>query len=209
MKSKPKRADADDLVMSWDLSYAATLGSSMRKKGIFLEVRARLPAAHRHFLKLGTGILTLRTPADCAGEFHAASAIASHAMATIGDLPVLPREIEDILGISATERHRWLKDGRLPSAGTRTVALPGRAKKITFHFFDRRVVEDVLDRDLVSNWREDDALAAAENGRRAAWKAQLTRSQQSTTRPRRSTELDEGDPSLLRGWAAFERDGPR
>ena len=43
----------------------------------------------------------------------------------IETLPVIPREVEDILGISTTESHRWLKDGRFPSAGTRTVNLRG------------------------------------------------------------------------------------
>jgi hypothetical protein len=37
-------------------------------------------------------------------------------------LPIIPRELEDILTIKASERHRWLKAGRLPSAGTRTVS---------------------------------------------------------------------------------------
>jgi glucose/arabinose dehydrogenase len=31
----------------------------------------------------------------------------------IEDLPAIPREVEDILTISTTKRHRWLKDGRL------------------------------------------------------------------------------------------------
>ena len=73
----------------------------------------------------------------------------------------LPREIEDILAIKTSERHRWLKDGRLPSAGTRTVRLRGRARKITFHVFDPRMVEDLLHSDTIESWREDDALTAA------------------------------------------------
>jgi hypothetical protein len=51
-----------------------------------------------------------------------------------------------------------------------------RARNVTFHFFDPRLVEDVLDRDLVTDWREQDAIAAAENRQRAAWKAKLTHS---------------------------------
>ncbi|TGQ78175.1 hypothetical protein EN851_35395, partial [Mesorhizobium sp. M8A.F.Ca.ET.208.01.1.1] len=80
-----------------------------------------------------------------------------------------------ILTISSGERHRWLKDGRLRSAGTRTVTLRGRARKITFHVFDPRYIEDVLARDLVTVWREEDAATAAENRRRAATKAALKR----------------------------------
>ena len=125
-------------------------------------------------------------------------------------MPVIPREIEDILAISTTERHRWLKDGRLPSAGTRTVKLRGRAKKITFHVFDPRRVEEVLDQDLVSQWREDDAVTAAENRRRAAWKAKLTRSQKNADQNSAddNSRTKKGSGPQLLGWAEFERDGP-
>ncbi|MGO4843255.1 hypothetical protein AB4144_64370, partial [Rhizobiaceae sp. 2RAB30] len=68
----------------------------------------------------------------------------SVALRGIEDLPVIPREVEDILTISSVERHRWLKDSRLQSAGTRTVKLRGRARKITFHVFDPRHIEDLL-----------------------------------------------------------------
>lgn len=105
-------------------------------------------------------------PADDADEFRVASAIVAKTLENVENLPVIPREIEDILTISTTERHRWLSDGRLQSAGTRTVKLRGRARKITFHVFDPRFVEDVLDRDLVTVWREEDAMTAAENRRR-------------------------------------------
>jgi hypothetical protein len=55
------------------------------------------------------------------------------------------------------------------------VKLQGRTRKITFHVFDPRQVEDVLDRNLPEVWREEDALATAENRRRGAQKAALKR----------------------------------
>jgi hypothetical protein len=97
-------------------------------------------------------------------------------MIGIEGLPVILREIQDILTIKPGERRRWLGDGRLPSAGTRTVQLAGRAKKITFHVFDPKVVEDLLNSGAVNESREDDVAAAAENRHRAAYKAKLTRS---------------------------------
>jgi len=116
---------------------------------------------------------------------------------------VLPREIEDILGIKASERHRWLKDGRLPTAGSKTVKLKGRASKITFFVFDPRVVEDLLDREVVFEWREQDAIAAAENRRRAGWNRRIARSPS-----RDGTEGTAADPLELTGWEEFEREGP-
>lgn len=121
-------------------------------------------------------------------------------------LPVIPREIEDILTIKTSERHRWLADGRLPSAGTRTVRLNGRARQITFHVFDPKVVEDLLDRGIVDEWRVEDAEAKAEKRRRAAYQAKLTRSLKKKVAKRPTTSSD--DPaSKLGGWEEFDVDG--
>ena len=205
MKSQQKSDDPTDLVHVWPLSSAATLGSSVRAAGLFLEVRAQLPVAARRSLSIKSRELTLRMPESAADAFSAASAIVSRTLEGIESLPVIPREIEDILVISTTERHRWLADGRLPSAGTRTVNLRGRARKITFHVFDPRLVEDVLDRGLIDTWREEDALRAAENRRRAAWKAKLVRAGKRQPAARSSDES--GSRPKLAGWDEFEREG--
>ncbi|UXN76204.1 hypothetical protein N8D56_27050 (plasmid) [Devosia sp. A8/3-2] len=196
------------LIKEWTLPAAATLGSSVRAKGILLEIRARLASAVKRSLDIEAGVLALRMSEGSDDEFLTASVIVSRTLEDIESRPVIPREIEDILAITTTERHRWLKDGRLPSAGTRTVKLRGRAKKITFHVFDPRKVEDILDRDPVAAWREEDAETAAENRRRAARKAKLTRSQTGgeTAEPNRNRDTAEG-PKLL-GWEEFERNGP-
>lgn len=210
MKSEQQSDDSQELTQIWALPYAATLGSSVRVKGLFLEVRAHLPLAAKKSLKLIAREVILRMPLNAAVEFRAASATISDVLKDSPSLPVIPREIEDILSISATERHRWLKDGRLPSAGTRTVKLRGRSREVTFHIFDPRFVEDVLDRDLVEHWREEDATTAAENRRRAAWKAKRARSQKAggEAYPAADSTSHESFDSPLIGWAAFERDGP-
>jgi len=120
----------------------------------------------------------------------------------------IPREIQDILTIKPGERHRWLADGGLPSAGTRTVRLAGRAKQITVHVFDPRVVEDLLDTGVVDQWREEDAKAATENRRRAAYKAKLTRSLQKGSSSGSPSETGSDEASgKLAGWEEFGRDG--
>ena len=206
---KAQNQAPSDLIRNWQLPYAARLGSSVRSKGIYLEVRARLPKSARKALSVSAGELTLRMAEGSANEFEDAVRIVDKTLTGIEDLPVIPREIEDILSISTTERHRWLKDGRLPSAGTRTVKLPGRAKKITFHVFDPRMVEDLLDRDVVDAWREEDAERAAENRQKAAWKAKLTRSTKTAATETRTDSAEDEDRFKLRGWAEFEREGPR
>lgn len=158
----PEKEKTDiELIKTWALPFEATLGSSVRAKGILLELRARLPVASKKSLELDAGELSLAMAADEKAEFRVASAIVAESLQTIETLPVIPREIEDILTIKTSERHRWRADGRLPSAGTRTVKLNGRAKKITFHVFDPKVVAELLDRGAVDEWREDDIAAKA------------------------------------------------
>lgn len=205
----PKQQKNDiELLRTWTLPPAATLGSSVRAHGILLEMRSRLPISSKKSLVLEAGELMLSMPADDKTQFDAAATIVSSAMKDIENLPVIPREIQDILTIKPGERHRWLADGRLPSAGTRTVRLAGRARQITFHVFDPRVVEDLLDRGLVDQWRDEDVEAAAENRRKAAYKAKLTRSlknarNSATTANQASDEAD----VALAGWEEFGRDG--
>ncbi len=209
MSRSNKNDQSAQLVQTWTLTPAATFGSSIRAKGILLEIRARLPMTVRKAIDLHGMGLVLTMPEEAISAFKSASTLVNAALEGIESLPVIPREIEDILTISTTERRRWLEDGRLPSAGTRTVKLRGRARQITFHVFDPRRVEDILDRGIVEDWREEDAAAAAENRRRAALKAKLTRSLKSghKTPPPSSHEVDSDDQTGLPGWEEFFRDG--
>ena len=111
---------------------------------------------------------------------------------SLGDIErfsVIPREIEEILAISTSERRRWLEDGRLLSAGTRTVTLRGRARQITFHVYDPRMVEDLLSRGAVDE-------------------AKLTRWLKKRHRDEPRSERREANVSAeLAGWEEFDRDG--
>jgi hypothetical protein len=192
-------------LVTWALPFSATLGSLVRAKGIFQATRLRLPSAARKALSYKASELTLDLSGQPDGEGLVAAV--SKVLDGIEARQVLPREIEDILGIKATERHRWLKDGRLRSAGTKTVKLRGRGK-ITFHVFDPDLVEDLLNRDAVIDWREEDKATAAENRRRSAWKAKQAKLIKANGgAPVAEATTDEnGRPNLI-GWEEFERTG--
>lgn len=203
--AKAKEIAEPELIKTWSLPTSMTLGSAVRAKGILQEIRARLPSSVRKAIDLEGGVLTLSMSETSRTLFRATSSSVAGMLADMESLPVIPREIEDILTITTTERRRWLEDGRLPSAGTRTVKLRGRARQITFHVFDPVTVVDILDRGAVDEWREDDVAAAAENRRRSAMKAKLTRSlKKGKAKP---PEMKAVDPSPLRGWDEFDADG--
>ncbi|WP_144222572.1 hypothetical protein [Mesorhizobium amorphae] len=203
----PKEKKSQDgplsLIAEWPLTAAATLGSAVRMKGIEREVRAHLPWAVRKYAKAETGRFVLRMAEEDAEAFEAASKKIIRTVATLETLPVLPREAEDVLAISSRERHKWLKDGRLQSIGTRTVKMRGRSKSVTFHVFDPRHIEEVLDRDLPNIWREQDAEEVSRNRRRGANKAARTRADKD--QKRLGKDVAGGD--ALEGWDAFEDEG--
>jgi hypothetical protein len=205
----PKALNTDiELIRTWTLPPAATLGSSVRAKGILQEAKARLPATLKKSLILEGNDLTLAMPADDRAAFNASVAVVNKLVDEVERLPIIPREIEDILAIKTSERHRWLADGRLPSAGTRTVRLNGRARRITFHVFDPKVVEDLLDRAAVDEWRVDDAEAKVEKRRQAAYRAKLARSVKKAEKGSKKTSRDPDDPAVkMRGWEDFDMDG--
>jgi hypothetical protein len=205
---KPASEATPGLIAEWPLPSAATLGSSVRLKGIEQQLRRRLPWTSRKCVAATSGRIVLRMDNAEEDAFNAASKIVSKALDGIEALPIIPREAEDILSMSARERHKWLDDGRLKSAGTRTVKLRGCAKAVTFHVFDPRHIEDVLNQDLPIVWREDDARKAAENRRRAAGKAALARAAKNRgIASRISTTSGGATRTPLEGWDAFEADG--
>lgn len=205
----PKTDKSDiELIRTWTLPVTATFGSSVRAKGILQEMQARLPTVSKKSITLEGSDITLAMPAGDKTAFNAAAGIVSGVMVEAETLPVIPREIEDILVMKTSERHRWLADGRLPSAGTRTVRLNGRARQITFHVFDPKVVEDLLDRGVVDEWRVEDAEAKAEKREKATYQRKLDRSL--TKKPKlekkANRDVDEGAEGL-RDWEEFDRDG--
>ncbi|WP_075289333.1 hypothetical protein [Pararhizobium arenae] len=196
-----------ELIRTWTLSTSVTMGSSVRAKGLLQEIQARLPATSKKAISLDGVDLILAMPAEAKTAFNAAASVISKAVAEGPSLPVIPREIQDILGMKTSERHRWLADGRLPSAGTRTVRLAGRARQITFHVFDPKVVEDLLDRGVVDEWRVEDAEAKAEKRAKAAYQSKVTRLSKKKKQEKKTDEGTDDLTSNLRGWEDFDLDG--
>lgn len=191
-------------VAEWPLPSSATLGSSVRAKGIERELRRGLPWAMRKHLAVEAGRVILSLPD--ATDFQALANRIGEAIEGLGELPLLPSEVEDVLTISARERHKWLEDGRLQSAGTRTVKL--RARAVTFHVFDPRRIETILNGDLPAIWRQEDAKRGAEKRRRAAAKAALVRTRKVEPQPEGTGNgvREEVAPHLA-GWDEFDADG--
>lgn len=196
-----------ELIRTWTLSAAVTMGSSVRAKGLLQEIQARLPTTLKKAVLLEGVDLVLAMPADERPAFNAAASVISRTLEEAPFLPVIPREIQDILGMKTSERHRWLADGRLPSGGTRTVRLAGRARQITFHVFDPKVVEDLLDRGAIDEWRVEDAEAKAEKREKAAYLRKMSQLSKKKKKAKKTVKGAEDPASSLSGWEEFDLDG--
>jgi hypothetical protein len=208
MKDKRGADDASSWVAEWPLPTSTTLGSAVRAKGIEREVRSRLRWPLRPHVTVEAGRVVLRMEEDAADAFEAVSTIITGVVAELDELPILPREVEDILSITSHERHKWMKAGRLESIGTRTVKLRGRSKAVTFHVFHPRHIEEILDRDLPELWRSLDTEATVERRKRSAAKAAMARA---TKRKPKPGEPDSGPGETpkapLEGWEDFAAEG--
>src|SRR3569833_2757014 len=99
-----KKESSPKLIREWHVPHAATYGSSVRSQGILLKVLARLPSGLKKSLGIHNGVLTLKMPEDSASAFAKTAKAISRALEDIERHPVIPREIEDILGIKSSER---------------------------------------------------------------------------------------------------------
>ena len=73
--------------------------------------------------------------------------------------------------------------------------------------FDPKVVEDLLDRGTIEEWRVEDAEAKVEKRRKAAYQAKLTRSKKADKRSKKVELRLDDTASPLSGWEEFDIDG--
>ncbi len=114
-KTKSKETDDPELIRGGHFQWWRP-SALVRAKGILQEIHSRLPSLVRKSLDIQAGGLILVMPETSKTEFRATASAVSSALDGIADLPVIPREIEDILTITASAE--TLARGR-PSAQRR------------------------------------------------------------------------------------------
>lgn len=66
-----------------------------------------------------------------------------------------PRLVQEILGITPSERARWAKDGRLPQSGSSFIK---SSQLVSIPSYAPAVIADLLDRpEIIAEWRASDA----------------------------------------------------
>nr|WP_247897184.1 hypothetical protein [Azospirillum argentinense] len=101
-------------------------------------------------------VLTLAPKPEVVATVPAALAGLDGAIERIAKRPFSPRQIEEALGITARERLRWTKDGRLPQSGSATIM---RGQRITLSTYAVDTVAKLAgDASIIDDWRRTDRV---------------------------------------------------
>lgn len=85
------------------------------------------------------------------------------------------KDVEQVLGITVTERKRWTEEGKLKYSGnTMRVVTPW--KKVTVDLYDRALIDSIT-QDQINEWRAKHKQKIAEKRKSAAKKAVKTRAE--------------------------------
>jgi hypothetical protein len=108
----------------------------------------------------------------------------------VEEMAVEPWELEELLGCTATERKRWVSDGKLLPLATRSVWKSG--KELVYPVFDRRYVANIAPETL-AHFREEHASLVAVRRKTGARIAQESRTRYAEARKLAFEEVEVGE----------------
>lgn len=185
------------------------MGSPTRREAILAHVEKGVSVGARSLLEVTDD--GWRLMPDPGWHMSTLVEMVDRAIASVPDLAVYPREVEEILVVTPRERLKWTKDGRLAASDVRKAYFRGRS--VEFRVHDPKVIEDALDRDLPSIWREEDLATATENRERGARRSAMTRKEGrkpegiTVRQPASQVEHVTQPPPGFAGWGEFDREG--
>jgi hypothetical protein len=150
--------DREVILISYELTWPMTLGSQLREKDLRRRFKARLQRwTPQKIIDVGAIITAYWATVDIE-RAKAAIIHIDHMLDAFRKERLIPKVVEEVLGISASERRRWVKDGRLPKSGT------GQFKKgkTAFQFYLHRpdeIAKLAANPKTVAEWREADSQA--------------------------------------------------
>ena len=150
--------NGETILVSYKLSLAMTLGSKIREKDLRRRIKARLQRWSTQKIKDTGEIVTACWKTADTERVKSAISHVDQMLDAFRKERVIPKIVEEVLGISARERRRWIKDGRLATSGT------GQFKKgkTVFQFYLHRVDDIarlVAHPEIIAEWRAADAEA--------------------------------------------------
>lgn len=148
----------DALSISYRRSLKERFGLRMRERELCHRIRVRLKRLGR--LERTEHGYMLTIPAETAVTMPSVLASLDGIVESIATRPFSSHQVEESLGISAQERLRWTKDGRLPSSGTATMR---KGQTVTLSTYSVNTVAMLVSNpSVIAAWRVADAARLSE-----------------------------------------------
>ncbi|MCS0504741.1 hypothetical protein [Ancylobacter mangrovi] len=145
----------DRLILTFRLTKSLTLGSQQRANQISSRAAAMLKRGRPLTLVADSDGIVGHFEVDKAEAVRKITARLRTYATTLATAPLHPKIVEEALGITALERSRWTKDGRLPRTGAGSFGLGKRA--IFFPLYPIDMVRKLIERpDIIEVWRLSD-----------------------------------------------------
>lgn len=149
----------DEIIsISYKITPSMTLGSKVREKELRRRLKVRLDRwSPQKIIDAGEVVTANWQTADLENAKSAISYV-DQMLDGFRKERIIPKIVEEVLGIGANDRRRWIKGGRLPTSGT------GKFKKgkTVFQFYLHRA-EDIAwlieHPEVIAEWRAADAEA--------------------------------------------------
>lgn len=156
--------DDEFISISYELSPSMTLGSAIREKDLRQKLKSRLKRWHPAGKFLVGNIFAARFNIN--DNYNARFAVddLDRMLDSFANEKLTPKMVEEVLGITALERVRWNKDGRLPKSGTGTF----RKGRQLFQFLlhpAAGIAKIAANPSVIAEWRKADASACNTAGR--------------------------------------------
>lgn len=149
----------DGISISYQPPLSLTLGSETRSSDVRYRVKAKLKRAAPLSRADDGKTVRARFELSSAQQLKTVLAEIDRLLDGFTKERLTPRMVEEILGISAAERRRWNKDGRLPKSGAGSFRRGKQSISFDLHP-PEKIARLAKDQALIARWRQDDATKA-------------------------------------------------
>jgi hypothetical protein len=145
-----------DLVLTLELTHDLTLGSPRRERKALGMLKRLLRKASTASLLCSGRTITASLHGGSGKDLRDLLLRIDAAIDSFRAEKLHPKEVEEVLGITALERIRWTKDGRIPQSGTGSFGVGQRSIRFPLHPGDG--IAALAGRaGIVEEWRAIDA----------------------------------------------------
>jgi hypothetical protein len=155
------------VTISYRPSLELTLGSAQRSRDILNRVTAKLKGAHPLTHRSDDEEIITQFDIHETRKLETVIAKIDLMLDRCANEPLMPRMVEEILGITSAERRRWTKDGRLPKSGMASFRRGPQSFYLSTHP-PKKIGQLANNSDLIAQWRKEDAAPLSEHQRASA-----------------------------------------